>query len=156
MYSLRLLMMERDRPETCRVSFQSKINVRYCASGWCYYRNILRCTVLPTSNLLLYLALRVLEAFPNWTVKLRQNPSPNFHIVYNCFVNVAPSQNLSCYRHSTTRKPMNVCMSVLIPSADIWITLCAPPVDNPFPFSPAVLCYSVLLPVLSFLIISPV
>ena len=27
--------------ETCRVLFQNKINLRYCASGWFYYRNIL-------------------------------------------------------------------------------------------------------------------
>ena len=41
-----------ERPsETCRVLFQNKINLRYCASGWFYYRNILRCTVLQTSNL---------------------------------------------------------------------------------------------------------
>jgi len=31
-----------ERPsETCRVLFQNKINLRYCASGWFYYRNIL-------------------------------------------------------------------------------------------------------------------
>jgi len=42
-----------ERPsETCRVLFQNKINLRYCASGWFYYRNILRCTVLHTSKLL--------------------------------------------------------------------------------------------------------
>jgi len=36
-----------ERPsETCTVLFQNKINLRYCASGWFYYRNILRCTVL--------------------------------------------------------------------------------------------------------------
>jgi len=29
-----------ERPsETCRVLFQNKINLRYCASGWFYYRN---------------------------------------------------------------------------------------------------------------------
>ena len=40
-----------ERPsETCRVLFQNKINLRYCASGWFYYRNILRCTVLQTSD----------------------------------------------------------------------------------------------------------
>ena len=38
-------------PETCRVLLQNKINLRYCASGWLYYRNILRCAVLQTSNL---------------------------------------------------------------------------------------------------------
>jgi len=27
--------------ETCRVLFQNKINLRYCASGWFYCRNIL-------------------------------------------------------------------------------------------------------------------
>jgi hypothetical protein len=37
--------------ETCRVLFQNKINLRYCASGWFYYRNILRCTVLETSEM---------------------------------------------------------------------------------------------------------
>ena len=31
--------MERP-PETCRVLFQNKINLRYCASSWSYYRNI--------------------------------------------------------------------------------------------------------------------
>jgi hypothetical protein len=38
--------------ETCRVLFQNKINLRYCASGWFYYRNILvlGCTVLQMSN----------------------------------------------------------------------------------------------------------
>ena len=36
--------------EICRVLFQNKINLRYCASGWFYYRNTLRCTVLQTSN----------------------------------------------------------------------------------------------------------
>jgi hypothetical protein len=40
-----------ERPsETCRALFQNKINLKYCASGWFYYRNILRCTVLQTSN----------------------------------------------------------------------------------------------------------
>ena len=34
--------------ETCRVLFQNKINLRYCASGWFYYGNILRCTALWT------------------------------------------------------------------------------------------------------------
>jgi len=28
------------KTETCRVLFQNKINLRYCASGWFYYRNI--------------------------------------------------------------------------------------------------------------------
>ena len=37
--------------ETCRMLFQNKINLRYCASGWFCYRNILRCTVLQTSKL---------------------------------------------------------------------------------------------------------
>ena len=36
--------------ETCKVLFQSKINLRYCASGWFYYRNILWCTVPQNSN----------------------------------------------------------------------------------------------------------
>jgi hypothetical protein len=41
-----------ERPsETCRVLFQNKINMRHCASGWFYYRNILRCTVLQTPNI---------------------------------------------------------------------------------------------------------
>jgi hypothetical protein len=44
-----------ERPsEICRVLFQNKINLRYCASDWFCYRNILRCcTVLQTSNKLL-------------------------------------------------------------------------------------------------------
>ena len=37
--------------ETCRVLFQNKINLRYCATGWFYYRNILRCAALLTLNL---------------------------------------------------------------------------------------------------------
>jgi hypothetical protein len=41
-----------ERPsETCRVMFQNRINFRYRASGWFYYRNILRCTVLQTSKI---------------------------------------------------------------------------------------------------------
>ena len=37
--------------ETCRVLFQNRIYLWYCASGWFYYRStILRCTVLQTSN----------------------------------------------------------------------------------------------------------
>jgi hypothetical protein len=28
-------------PETCSVLFQNKINLRYCASGWFYYRNLM-------------------------------------------------------------------------------------------------------------------
>ena len=45
-----------ERPsETCRLLFQNKMNLRYCASGWFYYRNILRCTVLKTSNMYIYL-----------------------------------------------------------------------------------------------------
>ena len=41
-----------ERPsDTRRVLFQNKINLRYCASGWFYYRNILQCTVLQMSNL---------------------------------------------------------------------------------------------------------
>jgi len=40
-----------ERPfETCRVLFQNTIYLRYCVSGWLYYRTILRCTVLQTSN----------------------------------------------------------------------------------------------------------
>ena len=40
-----------ERPsETCTV-FQNKINLRYWASGWFYYRNILLCIVLQASNL---------------------------------------------------------------------------------------------------------
>jgi hypothetical protein len=50
MYSLRLLMMIAETFETCRVLFQNKINLRFCASCWFYYRNILRCMVLQTSN----------------------------------------------------------------------------------------------------------
>jgi hypothetical protein len=41
-----------DRPKHVprRVLFQNKINLRYCASVWFYYRNVLRATVLQTSN----------------------------------------------------------------------------------------------------------
>ena len=37
--------------ETCRVLFQNKMNFTHCGSGWFYYTNILRCTVLRTSSL---------------------------------------------------------------------------------------------------------
>ena len=37
--------------ETCRVLFQNKINLRYCASGWFYYRNTnSECYVLTTKT----------------------------------------------------------------------------------------------------------
>jgi hypothetical protein len=40
MYSLRLLMMDGERPsETCRALFQNKINFRYCTSSWFYGRS---------------------------------------------------------------------------------------------------------------------
>jgi hypothetical protein len=49
-----------ERPsETCRLLFQNKINFRCCASGWCYYRNILRCTVLKTSNMYIYVCIYI-------------------------------------------------------------------------------------------------
>jgi hypothetical protein len=38
MYCLRFLMMD-GKTETCRVLFQNKVNLRYCASGWFYLRN---------------------------------------------------------------------------------------------------------------------
>jgi hypothetical protein len=38
-----------DRPKHVAL-FQNKINLRYCASGWFYYRNILRCSVLQTAT----------------------------------------------------------------------------------------------------------
>jgi len=49
---------------------QNKINLRYCVSGWFYYRNILRCTVLQMSNLLNLMTSSHLipvpkEAFPS-------------------------------------------------------------------------------------------
>jgi hypothetical protein len=35
------LLARTERPsETCRVVFQDEINLRYCASGWFYYRNL--------------------------------------------------------------------------------------------------------------------
>jgi len=39
----------RDRPKHV-VLFQNKINLRYCASGWFYCRNILWCTALQTAT----------------------------------------------------------------------------------------------------------
>ena len=40
-----------ERPsETCTASFQNKIIWYICTSSWFYYRNILRCTALWTSN----------------------------------------------------------------------------------------------------------
>ena len=43
-----------DRPKHVECCNQNKINLRYRASGWFYYRNILGCTVLHTSNLTNY------------------------------------------------------------------------------------------------------
>ena len=41
-----------ERPsKTCRVLIKNKINLRYCAFGWFYYRDISWCKVLETSNL---------------------------------------------------------------------------------------------------------
>ena len=40
----------RDRPKHVECCSKNKINLRYCASGWFYYRNILRRTILQTSN----------------------------------------------------------------------------------------------------------
>jgi hypothetical protein len=57
MYSLRLLMTDEKTSETCRVLCQNKINLIYCAAGWVYYRNILRCTVLQKSKIEENLAL---------------------------------------------------------------------------------------------------
>jgi len=48
MYNLRLLTMDGETSETCRLLFQNKVNLRYCASVWFYYSNTLRCTVLQT------------------------------------------------------------------------------------------------------------
>ena len=53
--------------ETCRVLFQNKINLRYCASGWFYYRNILRCTVLQTSNQILWKFVQWKPSCSIWT-----------------------------------------------------------------------------------------
>jgi len=50
MYSLRLLVMDEETVRPCILLFQNKINLRYCAFGWVYYRNILRCTVRQTSK----------------------------------------------------------------------------------------------------------
>jgi len=37
-----LWLLATKRPsETCRVLFQNKVNLRYCVSGWFYYKNIL-------------------------------------------------------------------------------------------------------------------
>ena len=39
-------MFRTERPsETCRVLFQNKINLRYCACGWFYYGSVFRCSV---------------------------------------------------------------------------------------------------------------
>ena len=49
-----------ERPfETCRVLFQNIINLRYCASGWFYYKNILLCTVLQTLNRCVYIYIYI-------------------------------------------------------------------------------------------------
>ena len=38
MYSLRLLMMDKKPSEACTVLFKNKVNLRYCAYGWFYYK----------------------------------------------------------------------------------------------------------------------
>jgi hypothetical protein len=43
--------------ETCTALFQNKINLRYCASCWFYYRNILWCTVLTNVKRDLFISL---------------------------------------------------------------------------------------------------
>jgi len=47
----------------CRVLFQNKINLRYCASGWFYYRNILRSTDLQMSKMQVTLYTHCLLAY---------------------------------------------------------------------------------------------
>jgi len=61
--------------ETCTVLFRNKINLRYCASGWFYYRNILRCTVLQMSKTLL---LRLDRVFYRYSSLARTFRNPAF------------------------------------------------------------------------------
>jgi hypothetical protein len=42
--------LPRRKHTTCRVLFQNKINLRYCASGWFYHGSTLRCMFLQTSK----------------------------------------------------------------------------------------------------------
>ena len=52
-----------ERPsEICRVLLQNEISLRYCASAWFYYRNILGCTVIQTSNTKILSGYRDLNA----------------------------------------------------------------------------------------------
>jgi hypothetical protein len=75
MYSLRLLMMDRETVrKTCRVLFQNKINLRYCASGWFYYRNILQYMVLKIIN----------QIHSNWNSKFKSllSLSSQYYVPY--------------------------------------------------------------------------
>ena len=66
-----------ERPsETCRILFQNKINLRYCASGWFCYRNILRSSVLQMSQFLSYfLILTDLQSVPSLVAAVRGDRS---------------------------------------------------------------------------------
>jgi len=56
---------QKDRPKHVML-FQNKINLRYCASGWFYYRNILWCMVLQNKkNIYIYIYIYIHTYFSN-------------------------------------------------------------------------------------------
>ena len=83
---LRESMWIQKRPsETCRVLFQNKINLRCCASGWFYYRNILRCTVLQTSNVLMdSYVIQPFEEHACHEVTLRSFAFCTYSVIWTC------------------------------------------------------------------------
>jgi len=68
-------------PEKCKVLFQNKINLRYCASGWFYYRNILRCTVLQTSKM-----IKLIVVFRNFDKAPKNALKKSTHHVTECTI----------------------------------------------------------------------
>jgi hypothetical protein len=46
-----MLFIKLEINQGCRVLFKNKINLRYYASGWFYYRNTLQVSPIPHDNL---------------------------------------------------------------------------------------------------------
>jgi hypothetical protein len=92
--------------ETCRELFQNKINLRYCASGCFYYRNILRCTVLQTSRLLTCVGfVRIIDDYQTFLLSANQ---------YQYFLRLSANRReITCcvaLRHVGTGKALRVCL----------------------------------------------
>jgi hypothetical protein len=67
-----------ERPsETCRLLFQNKINLRYCASGWFYYRNNITMHG-PTKVKIVYVKFQSIKVFRLW--KHIQHTYDNFNL----------------------------------------------------------------------------